>query len=382
MLSKRAKNISPSQTLTITARAKAMKKDGLKVFNLAAGEPDFGLLPEIKKTGIEAIETDFNKYTPTSGIPELKEAISQKFLRDNKLNYSPEEIIVSNGAKQILYNIFMSLAESGDEIILPVPYWNSYLEQIKLSGAKPVFCPTKNFQIISSELEKLVNKKTKAIVLNYPANPSGATISKNELKKIAKLAVEKNIFIISDEVYEYFLYDNKKHTSIASLNNNIKERTITVNAVSKSYAMTGLRLGYAAGPKEIIAAMTSFQDHTTSGASSISQKMAIAALKTESKKIKPIVDRYEKRRNFFVSELNKMGLTTKKSEGTFYVFPSIKKTGLSSLEFCERLLNEKFVATIPGDAFNAPDNIRISFAGEEKDLKEGLKKIKEFVLSL
>ncbi len=382
MLSKRAKNISASQTLTITARAKAMKKEGLRVYNLAAGEPDFGLLPEIKKAGVLAIESDFNKYTPTSGTIELKEAISKKFFRDNKLVYSSEEITVANGAKQILYNIFMGLSEPGDEIILPVPYWNSYLEQIKLSGATPVLCPTKNFQVISSDIEKLITKKTKAIVLNYPANPSGATISKTELKKIAKLAVENNIFIISDEVYEYFLYDNKKHTSIASLGRDIKEKTITVNAVSKSHAMTGLRLGYAAGPKDIIKAMTSLQDHITSGASSISQKMAVAALNIKPEKIKSIVKRYEKRRDFFVSELNKMGLTTKKSEGTFYVFPSIKKTGLSSLEFCERLLNEKLVATIPGEAFASPDNIRISFSGEEKDLKEGLKKIKEFVLSI
>lgn len=379
MLSKRAQNISPSQTLSITAKAKQMKKDGLTVYNLAAGEPDFELFAEIKESGIEAINNSFNKYTPTAGIIELREAISRKLKRDNGLDYFPDEIMVSNGAKQILYNIFMTLTEDGDEVIIPVPFWNSYLEQIKLSGATPVFCQTKNFKIQTANIEELITQKTKIILLNYPANPSGATIDKSELEKIAKLALEKNIWIISDEVYEYFLYDDKKHISIASLSEAVKQKTITVNAVSKSNAMTGLRIGYAAGPREIIKAMTSFQDHVSSGASSVSQKMALAALQINPEKIKPIKDKYEKRRNFIVDELNKMGLDCISPEGTFYLFPSIKKTGMGSVEFCERLLREKSVATVPGETFGADENIRLAFVGDEDDIRNGLEKIKEFV---
>lgn len=381
-LSNTANSVSPSLTLNIGVKTREMKKNGLKVFNLASGEPDFNIFDHVKESGIQAINENFNRYTPTSGIPELKEAISKKFKQENNLDYAPEEIMVSNGAKQILYNIFASLGNKDDEFIIPSPYWVSYVEQIKMVGANAVLCNTDNFKIKAKLIEEKITSKTKAILLNYPCNPTGVSIELEELEKIAKLAVEKNIIIISDEVYEHFTYDNFKHISIASFNEDIKKLTITVNAVSKSFSMTGLRLGYCACDKKWISAMTRIQDHMSSGPCSISQKMAVTALNGDINLIHSVRDRYEKRMNLFFNELNDMDLNCVKPNGTFYIFPSIEKSGLGSMEFCDRLLAEKQVSVVPGIAFGNDKYIRISFVGEEEDLTQGLKRIKEFMMSL
>ena len=380
MISKKARSINPSVTLNITAKAREMRNSGIEVINFAAGEPDFPVFDNIKEKGIEAIQNNFTKYTPTAGILELKQAIVDKFKRDNCLEYSADCVMVANGAKQILFNTFMALTEENDEFLVMQPYWVSYVEQIKLAGGKPVF--VEGIVVAAKEIAKKITEKTKAIVLNSPCNPTGAVISKEELEKIAKLAVEHNIYVISDEVYEYFVYNDSKHHSIASFSSEIKKKTITINAVSKSFAMTGLRLGYCGAPKEIITAMTRIQDHATSGPCSITQKMATEALKLNPSELELIKTEFEEKKNYIVEKFREMGLECTLPEGTFYAFPLISNTGLTSMEFCAKLLEKEKVAIVPGKAFGDDKYVRVSFACSFETVKKGMEKIKRFVEEL
>lgn len=381
-LSPLAQAISPSLTLSITAKAKAMKKQGLDVVSLAAGEPDFDTMQNIKDAAKTAIDDGFTKYTPTSGIPELKEAICAKLRRDNWLDYDPPEILVSNGAKQAIAEIIMTLVGPGDEVIIPVPYWVSYEEMVKIAGGKSVFVKTMAFKLDADALQRAVTKKTKLLILNSPSNPTGAVYSEKELKKIASVCVKNNIYVLSDEIYEKLIY-GKEHVSIGAINDKIKKITLVANGVSKAYAMTGWRLGYCAGPVEIIQAAGRIQDHITSNASSISQKAALAAINGPQDHVPKMVWEYKRRRDIMVDKLNSIyGVKATIPDGAFYVFANVsyfygdKIKG--SLEFCAKLLDNAYVATIPGVAFGDDNYIRLSFATGSDHIKRGLERMKKF----
>jgi aspartate aminotransferase len=381
-LSKRIENISPSLTLSITAKAKEMKKQGLDVVSFGAGEPDFDTMLHIKADAKKAIDEGFTKYTPTSGISELKEAICQKLYQDNNLKYSPKEILVSNGAKQTLFNLIVTLVDQGDEVIIPVPYWVSYVEMVKFAQGIPVFLPTDNGKIDPKKLEKKITPKTKLLILNSPNNPTGAVLEKDELKKIAEVCIRYNIAVISDEIYEKLIY-GKKHFSIASFNTKIKNLTIVVNGVSKSYAMTGWRIGYAAGPEEVIKAATRLQDHSTSNPSSISQKAALSALTGPQDHISKMVYEFKKRRDFMLSQLKQIkNIYPITPDGAFYIFINVSQLYNQqingSLKFCEKLLEDAYVAAIPGVGFGDDRFIRFSFATGMENIKRGLERFAKF----
>ncbi len=381
MISDRAKRISPSETLAITAKAKKLKSEGKDVIVFAAGEPDFFTPENVKLSAKQAIDNNFTKYTQASGIPELKQAICNKLKRENNLEYAADSIIVSNGGKHSLYNAFQAILNSGDEVLLPVPYCGSYIDQIRLAEGTPVLVETgDDFKVTAEQLKSKLTKKTKAILLNSPNNPSGAVIGEEELKKIAELAVEKNLFVVSDEVYEHFIYE-RKHTSIASLNENIKKLTTTVNAVSKTYAMTGWRIGYCAAEKEIISAMSALQSHMTSNPCSIAQMAAVEALNGQQDSVKEMKQAFEKRRNLMVNGLNKIpGISCRVPEGAFYAFPCIKRLNFAnSQDLTMKLLDEKYVGVVPGTAFGMEGYIRLSYACSEDDIRKGLERIREFV---
>lgn len=388
-ISKRSETISPSPTLAISAKAKEMKKNGIDVVEFGAGEPDFDTPNKIKDAGIEAIKSGFTKYTPASGTVELKKAIIEKFKRDNGLSYDTAQIIVGCGAKHILYNIFQATCDPDDEIIIFSPYWVSYTEMIKLSGAVPVIVETfeeDKFIPKTEAIKKVITAKTKIIVINSPSNPTGAVYPENTLREIAKIAVEKNLIIISDEVYEKMVYNNSKHYSIASFGDEIKNITITVNAASKTYSMTGWRIGYAAGPKEIISAMSKIQSHSTSNPTSISQKAALVALLGNQSDSSLMVKEFAKRRDYVIkrcSEINDISLTP--PEGSFYAFINIskvfgKKNNINnSFDFAESLLKEVHVAVVPGGAFGADSYVRLTFATGLGEIKKGFDRIEKFL---
>src|SRR3989338_3739427 len=343
-LSKRAQNINPSLTLSITAKAKEMKRQGLDVVSFSACEPDFDTMFHIKEAAKKAIDEGFTKYTATSGIIELKEAICAKFRRDNWLDYEPKNIIVSTGGKQALFNIIMTLVDPNDEVIIPVPYWVSYEEMVKIADGKCVFLKTNNFKINPADLEKAITPRTKMLILNSPANPSGIVYEEKELRQIASICLKHNIYILSDEIYEKIVY-GKKHVSIASVNEKIKKLVIVVNGVSKSYAMTGWRIGYAAAEEEIIKAAARLQDHTTSNPTSISQKAALAALEGPEDHVAKMVYEYKKRPDFMVDRLNRIdGIISSRPDGAFYIFANISKfysdQVKGSMVFCQKLLED------------------------------------------
>ncbi|KKP67598.1 MAG: Aspartate transaminase, partial [Candidatus Roizmanbacteria bacterium GW2011_GWA2_35_19] len=381
-LSRRAQLINPSLTLSVTARAKEMKRQGLDVISFGAGEPDFDTMQNIKDAAKKAIDDGFTKYTPTSGIMELKVAIAAKLRRDNWLDYDPTQILVSTGGKQALFNAIMTLVDFNDEVIIPLPYWVSYQEMVKLAGGSCAFIKTKDFKITGEDLERAITEKTKVFILNSPGNPTGAVYSEKELKILASICVKKNIFIISDEVYEKIVYD-KKHISIASINEKIKALTVVINGVSKTYAMTGWRVGYAAANTEIIKAASRLQDHSTSNACSISQKAALEAITGPQDHIPKMIYEYRKRRDYMIGKLNSIsGIKASLPDGAFYVFADI--SGLyggeinGSLKFCEKLLNEAYVAVIPGIAFGDDHSVRFSFATGMANIQRGLERIEKF----
>lgn len=381
-ITKRAKNIQPSFTLTITAKAKEMKKQGLDVVSFGAGEPDFDTMSHIKDAAKRAIDEGFTKYTSTSGITELKEAVCMKLRRDNWLDYETKEILVSTGAKQSLFNIILTLIEEKDEVIIPVPYWVSYKEMVNFAGGKSILLKTNNFKIDPQSLERAITPKTKMLILNSPANPTGVVYEEKELKQIANVCTKNNIIVLSDEIYEKLTY-GKKHHSIAAMNDKIKKLTIVVNGVSKTFAMTGWRIGYAAGPEDVIKAATRIQDHSTSNPSSIGQKAALAALTGPMDHVDKMTWEYRRRRDFMVERLNRIkGIYASRPDGAFYVFANISsfynRQVNGSLEFCKRLLEEAYVATIPGIGFGDDRFIRLSFATGMDHIRRGLDRMEKF----
>ncbi|MBP7055518.1 MAG: pyridoxal phosphate-dependent aminotransferase [Candidatus Omnitrophica bacterium] len=382
-LAQRVSGIGESVTLNITSKAKKLKSEGKDVVSFAAGEPDFDTPDYIKEAAIKAIRDGFTKYTPSSGMLELREAISKKFKIDNGLDYEPSQIVVSNGAKHSLNNIFQVLCEKGDEVLIPEPYWLSYPAMVKMAEAEPVFVPTSktdNFAITEKNLISRITKKTKCLVLNSPSNPTGCIYDIKMLEMVSGLAVKHNFFVISDEIYEKLIYDGKKHISIGSLGKDIFDRTITVNGVSKSYSMTGWRIGYAAGPKPIMDAIGNLQSHATSNPCSISQQATLEAMTKDQSFIGKMCIEYQKRRDYMVDRISSFPkFSCIKPEGAFYLFCDISKLGLGSVEVATKLLDDAMVAVIPGEPFGADDFIRLSFATGMETIRKGLDRIEEWL---
>jgi aspartate aminotransferase len=383
MLSKLAQSLTPSPTLSLDARVKKMQTEGTSVINLCLGEPDFNTPQYIQQASTIAIHEGFTHYTQAAGLPELRTVISEKFIRENHIAYDPAEIIVGLGSKSLLYLVFRILINKGDEVLVPVPTWNTFVEQVKLCGGNPVLIPLKPpFKLTALDIKKNITKKTKILLLNNPSNPTGAKIEKNEIKRIAKLAIEHNIYILADEIYEKLIYKGK-HTSIASLDKNIKERTITINGFSKAYAMTGWRIGYAGGPKDVIYAMASLQSQIASSAVTFVQKAGFAALTGNQESLHMMLTEFTKRRKFIISELKKIkGISFTEPEGAFYIFVSVKKLlgkpHKTSAEWCEALLEKQHVAVVPGEAFFYPGYFRLSFAASIEELRKAIQRIKQF----
>ncbi|MDC0801002.1 pyridoxal phosphate-dependent aminotransferase [Clostridium paraputrificum] len=393
--SKKAMNITPSITLAITAKAKELKGAGVDVVSFGAGEPDFNTPKNIMEAAIKSMEEGKTKYTPTSGIIELREAICKKLKEDNNLHYNSNQIIVSTGAKQCLADAFMAILNPGDEVIVPIPYWVSYPELIKLADGMPVFVEGKeenDYKYTLESLNKVVNNNTKAIIINSPNNPTGTVYSIEELKEIAEFAKKHDLIIISDEIYEKLIYDGKKHVSVASLSEDAYNRTIVINGFSKSYAMTGWRLGYAAGNAEVIKLMTSVQSHVTSNANSIAQYAGVEALNGPKDEIEKMVRKFEERRNLMIDRIkNITGLSVIRPEGAFYVMinlenylgKSINENVINnSVDFSRELLEHEKVAVIPGSAFGLDKYIRLSYATSEELILKGLDRIESFLNKL
>ena len=394
-LSERVLAISPSVTLAIDARAKQLRQEGMDVIGFGAGEPDFCTPEYINDAGKFAIDAGITRYTPVAGTMDLRERICEKLFRDNGVTYTPAQIMVSNGAKQALFTAFSALLNPGDEVLVPTPIWLSYPEMIRMAGGVPVPVhgdEEHNFVVTADMLRPYVTEKTKALILNTPSNPNGCVYSYDQLKAIAELAVECGFYIVSDEIYEKLIYDDVKHYCIASFGEEIKKQAIVVNGVSKTYAMTGWRIGYAAGPQEIIKAMTSFQSHASSNANSIAQYAAATALSCGDKYIKSMITEYDVRRRLMHRLLNEIeGLSAQLPKGAFYMMMNItqilgkKFHGVrieSSTKFAELLLNEKRVAVVPALAFGDDRYVRLSYATSRANILEGMKRIASFVEEL
>lgn len=391
MISQRCVNMKPSATVELTAKVAKMKKIGKDVIDLNVGEPDFETPSNICEAAIEAINGGFTKYVTVNGILDLRQSICKKLKKDNNLVYQPENIIVSTGAKQSLNNAVLAVCNEGDEVIIPTPCWVSYEEITKLSGAVPVFVKTyekDGYQLNIDNIKKVLSPRTKGIILNTPNNPTGAVYSRESLKELGEIAVEHDLLIISDEVYEKLVYDDAKHVSIASLSDEIYQRTVTINGFSKAYAMTGWRIGYAAGPEKIIKAMSAIQGHMTHAANSITQKAAIEALEGPQESLAIMRDEFEKRRNLLLNRLNRMnGVSCINAKGAFYLLPNVSKLykksykGViinDSLDLTNLLLEECLVATVPGDAFESPDSIRLSYSNSYDKINEAASRMEKF----
>jgi aspartate aminotransferase len=384
MINPQVSSLSKSTTLKITALTKKLIKEGKDIVNFAAGEPDFDTPAYIKNAAIASIEEGFTKYTPSAGIPELREQIANKLRNDNNIDISGDNIIVTCGAKYALFAALLTITGANDEVIIPAPYWVSYPEMVKLTCGKIKFLPTlgqDKFKIKASALEKVITSKTKVLLLNYPNNPTGLTYTHSELSDIYDLVKNKNIYVISDEIYEILTYDGHKHASFASIGD-AKKFTITVNGFSKAFSMTGWRIGYLAADREVIEEALKVIDHTTSCTSSISQRAALAALK-DKKWSYGIKEEFQKRRDALWKGLSECSaLEAVKPEGTFYMFCDIRKTGLTSPEFATRLLEEGLVSCIPTDSFGQEGFVRFSFATSLESIKKGIERIKAFLNKL
>lgn len=381
-VNKRVRDVEGSSTLALTAKAKELQAQGADVVNFAAGEPDFDTPERIKQAAIEAIQKGFTKYTPSTGTQELRKAIVEKFKKDNHLDYKPSQIAVSCGAKHSIFNIIQILVDEGDEVLIPSPYWVSYPEMVKIAGGASRFIPTdirSNFKITPQQLKASCSAKTKLFILNSPSNPTGMVYSKKELEGIAQVCVEKNIFVISDEIYEKLIYDTEDYISIASLGKDINDLTITVNGVSKAYAMTGWRIGYAGGPQEIMDYIKNFQDHSTSNPTSISQAASLCALQERDDTILSMRKEFKTRRDLMMSCMNGIPLVSYvKPQGAFYLFCDFSKVG-NSEDLAQQLLNDVKVAVIPGDSFGAKGFLRLSFATSQARIEEGVKRIATWI---
>ncbi len=394
-LSERGQKIKESLTLAVSAKANELKAQGHEVIGFGAGEPDFATPEHIAKAGKEAIDKGYTNYTPASGTKELKKAVQKKFKKDNGLNYDLNQIIISNGAKHCLFNTFQAILNEGDEVIIPLPYWVSFPEMVKLGGGVPTFVEAKeknNFKMDIEDLKKAVNKDTKVLILNSPNNPTGCVYTREELEKIASLAVEKEFMIVSDEIYEEITYEDKEHVSIAALGENIKNQTIVINGMSKAYAMTGWRIGFAAGPHKIIKIMSDMQSHATSNPNSIAQYASRAGLEGPKEPIYDMVAAFRKRRDYMVEKINEMPeISCTKPYGAFYAMVNIENLFGSryknqeiqgSMSFADLLLEAQKVAVVPGKAFGRDEFVRLSYATSLEEIKEGLQRLEEFIQKL
>lgn len=380
MLSERVQQVAPSATLEITAKAKAMKAQGIDIVSLGAGEPDFDTPEHVKNALYEAVEEGFIYYTPTPGILELKQAIAKKLSKDNKISYSPDnEVIVTPGAKQALYEAILAITNPGDEILIPDPWWVSYKPMVQLAEGTPIFVPTyekDGFQLSKEAIEKKLSEKTKALILNSPCNPTGAVLGKYTLKEIAEFCIEHDLIVISDEIYEKIIYEGS-HCSIASMKG-MKERTITINGFSKAYSMTGWRLGYAAGPEDVIKAMTRIQAHSVSNATSFVQKAGVVALEGSQDRVEEMTKEFKKRRDVVMQMLDEIeGISCMKPKGSFYAFPNLSKYEEDSFKLSKYFLEKAKVAVIPGGAFGdcGEGYIRISYATSMENIEKGIERI-------
>ncbi|GGB33245.1 aminotransferase class I/II-fold pyridoxal phosphate-dependent enzyme [Virgibacillus dakarensis] len=389
-LANRVKTLTPSSTLAITAKAKELKEQGYDVIGLGAGEPDFNTPSYIIDAAEKAMRDGLTKYTPSGGIPALKEAIAGKFKNDNQLSYKSEEIIVTTGAKHALYTLFQVLLNPGDEVIVPAPYWVSYPEQIKLAGGNPVVAKTmedNQFKLTAEQLESAITVKTKAVIINSPSNPTGMMYNEAELAALGEVCLKHNITIVSDEIYEKLIYTNDEHISIAQLSDTLKAQTIVINGVSKSHAMTGWRIGYAAGNEKIIKAMTNLASHSTSNPTSIAQFAALAAYKANNDATNEMKQAFKKRLDTLYNLLIAIpGITCIKPKGAFYLFPNVqqavKMNGFTNVdEWVTAILEEEKVALVPGSGFGAAENVRLSYATSIGLLTEAAKRIDRFVRS-
>jgi aspartate aminotransferase len=385
-ISERAAQLTPSLTLSIDSKAKAMKAEGLDVCGFGAGEPDFDTPEHIKRAAIEALEAGFTKYTPNAGIPELRQAIADKFAADNGLNYRAGQVVVSNGAKHACYNAILATCQPGDEVIIPAPYWVSYPDMVRLVGAEPVIVPTSErnaWKMRSEDFENAMTPRTKMLIMNSPGNPTGSVYTREELEAIVNVAAEEDIYILSDEIYEKLVYDDVKHVSIASLSKEAYDLTITVNGFSKSYAMTGWRLGYLAAPDAVVRAVDSIQSHTSSNPSSFSQYGALAALKGDQQPLADMREEFDMRRNYMFDRLSKISnITAVKPQGAFYILVNISQLGLTSQNFADRLLSKANVAVVPGAAFGDDRTVRFSYATSLDVIKKGLDRFQDFCRTL
>ncbi|TPX29462.1 pyridoxal phosphate-dependent aminotransferase [Cylindrospermopsis raciborskii] len=385
-LAARVGQVTPSITLAITAKAKGMKTEGIDVCSFSAGEPDFDTPAHVRDAAIKALKEGKTKYGAAAGEPKLREAIANKLKSDNGLAYKPENVLVTNGGKHSLYNLMMALIEPGDEVIIPAPYWLSYPEMVTLAGGRSVIVPTyadNGYKISAQQLKQAITSKTKLFVLNSPSNPTGMVYTLEEIRDLAQVIVEADIFVVSDEIYEKILYDGSQHVSIGSLGEEIFSKTLISNGFAKGYSMTGWRLGYLAGPLEIIKAATTIQGHSTSNVCTFAQYGAIAALEGSQDCVEEMRQAFAQRRQVMYDGINSIpGLTCARPDGAFYLFPDISKTGLRSLEFCDALLESHQVAVIPGIAFGADNNIRFSYATDMTTIKKGVERLDKFVRSL
>ncbi|ODH00243.1 aspartate aminotransferase [Nostoc sp. KVJ20] len=384
-LAARVSQVTPSLTLAIAAKAKALKAEGIDVCSFSAGEPDFDTPAHIKAAAVKALDEGKTKYGAAAGEPKLREAIARKLKTDNGLDYKSENVIVTNGGKHSLYNLMVALIDPGDEVIIPAPYWLSYPEMVTLVGGVSVIVPTDattGYKITPEQLRKAITPKTKLFILNSPSNPTGMVYTPDEIKALAQVIVDADILVVSDEIYEKILYDGAEHISIGSLGKEIFDRTLISNGFAKAYSMTGWRLGYLAGPVEIIKAASTIQGHSTSNVCTFAQYGAIAALESSQDCVEEMRQAFAKRRQVMLDRLNAIpGLSTAKPDGAFYLFPDISKTGLKSLEFCDALLEQHQVAVIPGIAFGADDNIRLSYATDMATIEKGMDRLEKFVKS-
>ncbi len=385
-LADRATTLTPSLTLAIDAKAKKLKADGVDVAGFGAGEPDFDTPQHIKDAAIAALNAGFTKYTPSSGTPELRAAIAEKLKTENGLDYKPSQVIVNCGAKHSCYNAIIATCNPGDEVLIPAPFWLSYPEMVKLAGATPVIVPTSEangFKITPEQFRDAMTPATKMIILNSPGNPTGSVYTREELLALAEVAVEEEILILSDEIYEKITYDGAVSTSIAGLSKEIYDLTITVNGFSKAYSMTGWRLGYIAAPVGIAAAIDSIQSHSTSNPTSFAQKGALAGLKGDQSFIGEMVKAFNGRREYMYDRLTKIpGITCVKPMGAFYVLPNISSFGLGSADFCDKLLDQQKVACVPGIAFGSDAHMRLSYACSMENITKGLDRIEAFCVGL
>jgi aspartate aminotransferase len=385
-IARRAASLSPSLTLVIDSKAKEMKAKGEDVVGFGAGEPDFDTPQHIKDAAAAALAGGFTKYTPSSGIPELRQAIADKFLRENGLTYKPSQIIVSNGGKHSCYNVILATCQEGDEVIIPAPYWLSYPEMVKLAGALPVILETTDqteFKVTPAQLRAAISSKTRLFILNSPSNPTGSVYTPDEIKALGDICVEKGVLIMSDEIYEHLTYDGAQVKSVASFSQAHYDHTVIVHGFAKAWSMTGWRLGFLAAPEPIAKAIDAIQSHSTSNPCSFAQKGGVAALTGSQAHLPGWLAEYAKRRTRAWEMLNAMpGVSCVNSKGAFYLFPNISKTGLKSADFCARLLEQEKVAAVPGIAFGADDYIRISYATSLANIEKGLGRMDRFVRSL